>query len=70
MSLKLGKIFLRPSPQFTFRHVSPHEKVNNCLAEQRLKSHRSCQIGRALAPIAPQIVQTMSGFSPICHDFS
>jgi len=31
VSLKLGKIFLRPSPQFTFRHVSPHKKVNNCL---------------------------------------
>jgi hypothetical protein len=25
MSLKLGNVFLRPSPHFTFRHVSPHE---------------------------------------------
>ena len=27
MHLKLGDVFLCPSPQFTFRHVSPREKV-------------------------------------------
>jgi hypothetical protein len=27
MRLKLGKVFLRPSPLFTLRHISLHEKV-------------------------------------------
>jgi hypothetical protein len=26
MSLKLGNVFLRPSPPFTLRHVNLHEK--------------------------------------------
>jgi hypothetical protein len=39
MSLKLGNVFLRPSPQFTLRHINPHEKVNTRLAEQSLTIH-------------------------------
>jgi hypothetical protein len=39
MSLELGNIFLRPSPPFTLRHINLHEKVNNRLAEQRLRIH-------------------------------
>jgi len=33
MSLKLGNVFLRPSPQFALRHINLHEKVNSRLAE-------------------------------------
>ena len=37
MSLKLGNVFLRPSPPLTLRHISLHEKSDQTVYQNRVQ---------------------------------